>query len=49
MERTILVGDHLLVNKFAFAPRLPALAKFLPYRDVKPGRHRRLQEAAATT
>jgi len=37
MERTILVGDHLLVNKFAFAPRLPALAKFLPYRNVHPG------------
>jgi signal peptidase I len=37
MERTILVGDHLLVNKFAFAPRLPALAKLLPYRDVRPG------------
>ena len=37
MERTILVGDHLLVNKFAFAPRLPALARFLPYRDVHPG------------
>jgi signal peptidase I len=37
MERTILVGDHLLVNKFAFAPRIPALAKLLPYRDVKPG------------
>ena len=37
MERTILVGDHLLVNKFAFAPRLPALARFLPYRDVVPG------------
>ncbi len=37
MERTILVGDHLLVNKFAFAPRLPALAKWLPYRDVHPG------------
>jgi signal peptidase I len=37
MERTILVGDHLLVNKFAYAPRLPALAKFLPYRDVHPG------------
>jgi signal peptidase I len=37
MERTILVGDHLLVNKFAYAPRLPGLAKLLPYRDVKPG------------
>ena len=35
MERTILVGDHLLVNKFAFAPRLPSLASLLPYRDVR--------------
>jgi signal peptidase I len=34
MEKTILVGDHLLVNKFAFAPRLPSLARLLPYRDV---------------
>ena len=37
MERTILVGDHLLVNKFAYGPRLPSLAKWLPYRDVHPG------------
>jgi signal peptidase I len=37
MERTILVGDHLLVNKFAFAPRLPAVAALLPYREVRPG------------
>jgi len=37
MENNLLVGDHLLVNKFAYAPRLPALKKFLPYRDVKPG------------
>ncbi|MGE5278252.1 MAG: signal peptidase I [Acidobacteriota bacterium] len=37
MERTILVGDHLLVNKFAYAPRLPALAKLLPYREVHRG------------
>lgn len=37
MERTILVGDHLLVNKFAFAPRIPALARLLPYRDVHVG------------
>jgi signal peptidase I len=37
MERTILVGDHLLVNKFAYAPRSKALARFLPYRDVRPG------------
>jgi len=37
MERTILVGDHLLVNKFAYAPRLPAFAKLFPYRDVRRG------------
>jgi signal peptidase I len=37
MERTILIGDHLLVNKFAFAPRLPALARLLPYRDIQRG------------
>ena len=37
MEKTILVGDHLLVNKFAFAPRMPALAKWMPYRDVRRG------------
>jgi signal peptidase I len=37
MERTILVGDHLLVNKFAYAPKLPALAPFFPYRDVRRG------------
>jgi signal peptidase I len=37
MERTILIGDHLLVNKFAFAPRLAALARVLPYRDIHRG------------
>ena len=37
MERTILVGDHLLVNKFAYAPHLPALAKILPYREIRRG------------
>jgi len=37
MEKTILVGDHLLVNKFAFAARLPALEKVLPYRQVQRG------------
>lgn len=37
MEKTILVGDHLLINQFAYAPRLPVLAKWLPYRDVRRG------------
>ncbi len=35
MQNTILIGDHLLVNKFIFAPgpHLP----FLPQRDIKRG------------
>lgn len=34
MENTLLIGDHLLVNKFAFAwPRGP-LASLLPYRRI---------------
>jgi signal peptidase I len=37
MEKTILVGDHLLVNKFAYAPRIRALERFLPYREVRHG------------
>ena len=37
MESTILVGDHLLVNKFAYGPRLGVLARMLPYRDVRRG------------
>jgi signal peptidase I len=37
MEKTILVGDHLLVNKFAYAPRIGATTKWLPYRDVRRG------------
>jgi len=37
MEKTILVGDHLLVNKFAYAPRLAGWARLFPYRDVHRG------------
>ncbi|HEY3170920.1 MAG TPA: signal peptidase I [Thermoanaerobaculia bacterium] len=37
MEKTILVGDHLLVNKFAYAARLESWAKLFPYRDVHRG------------
>ena len=37
MEDTLLIGDHLLVNKFAFAyPRGP-LARLLPYRKIHRG------------
>jgi len=37
MENTLLIGDHLLVNKFAFAYHGHTLARFLPYRDVRHG------------
>jgi signal peptidase I len=35
MENTLLIGDHLLVNKFAFAYHSGAWSRFLPYRDVR--------------
>jgi len=37
MENTLLIGDHLLVNKFIFAPSGGILAHVLPYRDLKRG------------
>lgn len=38
MERTVLVGDHLVVNKFVFGPRaLPGLDRFLPRRPLRRG------------
>ena len=38
MEKNILVGDHLIVNKFIFAPHAPSfLDRILPYRPVKRG------------
>jgi signal peptidase I len=37
MERTLLIGDHLLVNKFAYAYHSGALARLLPYRAVRRG------------
>src|SRR5213595_500104 len=36
MENTIKVGDHLLVNKWIFAPHGKMLG-FLPYRDIRRG------------
>ena len=35
MQNTILIGDHLLVNKFIFAPGPPAF--FLPQREIRRG------------
>jgi signal peptidase I len=37
MEGTLLIGDHLLVNKFIFGGTGAWYEKFLPYRPVKHG------------
>ncbi len=37
MERTLLVGDHLLVNKFIFGGRGAWYDRFLPYREIRRG------------
>lgn len=37
MERTLLVGDHLLVNKFIFGGTGAWYDKFLPYRPLQRG------------
>ena len=37
METTLLIGDHLLVNKFAFAYPQGYLARVLPYREIRRG------------
>ncbi len=37
MEDTLLIGDHLLVDKLSFAPPGPISKHLLPYTDVKRG------------
>lgn len=37
MENTLLIGDHLLVNKFAFAAGSWGLGRLLPYREIRRG------------
>ena len=37
MEDNLLVGDHLLVNKFAFGARGSIFDKILPLKDIKRG------------
>jgi signal peptidase I len=37
MEDTLLVGDHLLVDKLAYAPADSFSSMFLPYQEVKRG------------
>ena len=37
MEPTLLVGDHLLINKFVFGPGAGRYGPLLPQREVRPG------------
>jgi signal peptidase I len=37
MEKTLLIGDHLLVNKFIFGGRGSWYDRFLPYREIRKG------------
>ena len=37
MEKTLLVGDHVLVDKLVFAPGGPVSKHILPYREVRRG------------
>jgi signal peptidase I len=37
MEDTLLIGDHLLVDKLAYAPAGPVSKAVLPYSDIKRG------------
>ena len=37
MENTLLIGDHLLVNKFAYAYPTGPLGRLLPYRELSRG------------
>src|ERR1044072_5973963 len=37
MEDNLLVGDHLLVNKFVYGSRGSLLDKVLPFKDIKRG------------
>lgn len=37
MENTLLIGDHVFVNRLEFAPKAPWLGPLLPYRDIRRG------------
>jgi signal peptidase I len=37
MENTLLIGDHVFVNRIQFAPKSSWVGPFLPYRDVRRG------------
>jgi signal peptidase I len=37
MENTLLIGDHVFVNRISFAPRTSWVGPLLPYREVRRG------------
>ena len=37
MEDTLLIGDHVFVNREQFAPKTQWLGPLMPYRDIKRG------------
>ena len=37
MEDTLLIGDHVFVNREQFAPKTKWMGPLLPYRDIKRG------------
>jgi signal peptidase I len=37
MENTLLIGDHVFVNRIQFAPKTSWVGRLLPYRQVKRG------------
>ncbi len=37
MEETLLIGDHVFVNRIAFAPKTNWIGPLLPYRDIRRG------------
>ena len=37
MENTLLIGDHLFVNREQFAPRTGWMGKLMPYRHIRQG------------
>jgi len=37
MESTLLIGDHLFVNRLGLAPRAAYMGPLLPYREIKHG------------
>src|ERR1700736_2043687 len=37
MEQTLLIGDHVFVNRVQFAPKSNWTGPLLPYRDIRHG------------